>query len=83
MMSEDFRSGILQEFTNMRAAMEGAGRKVYQDRTKCTEFTPFSLEDIDIYLGLILANDINMKPQTNFWFLLTHNSIIYGNTKVI
>ena len=33
MMSEDFGRGILQEFTNTRASMEGAGRKGDWDRT--------------------------------------------------
>ena len=42
MVIEKFRSGILQECTNIRAEMEGAGSKIDQDRTKYTDFTPFS-----------------------------------------
>ena len=42
MMSEDFRSGILQEFKNMRAAMEGAGKNVDRYITKYPYLTTFS-----------------------------------------
>ena len=41
-ISEEFRSIIFQECTNMRASMEGAGRKGDRDRTNCLDFTPFS-----------------------------------------
>ena len=68
-MSEEFRSGILQEYTNIRSAMGGAGRKGDRYITKHPDFTPFSREEIDSYIGLILANGINMKPKVNFWFL--------------
>ena len=76
MMSEDFRIGILQEYTNTGAEMEGAGRKGVRYRTKYPDLTPFSRDEIDIYLGLVLANGINMKPQINSWLLQTHNSTI-------
>ena len=42
MISGEFRSSILQKFANMRASMEGAGRKGDRDRTNCLDFTPFS-----------------------------------------
>ena len=61
-MSEDFRIGILQEYTNTREEMEGAGRKGVRDRTKYPDLTPFSRDEIDSYPGLILADGINMKP---------------------
>ena len=44
MMSDEFMSGIFKECTNMRAAMEGAGRKDDQNGTKYPEFTPLSRE---------------------------------------
>ena len=66
----------------MRAAMEGAGRKGDRGITKYPDFTPFSREEIDSYLGLILANSINMNPQINLWFLRTHDRTIYGNNIV-
>ena len=62
--------------------MEGAGRKCDRYRTKYTDLITFSQEEIDSYLGLILANGINMKPQINFWFLRTHDSTTYGNNDV-
>ena len=68
-MNEDFRSGILKECTNTRSAMERAGRKGDWDRTKYPDSTTFSREEIDSYLGMLLANDIKMKPQINLWFL--------------
>ena len=79
MTSEEFKSGILKECKNMRAEMESAGRKGDRDITKYTEFTTFSQEEIDSYLGLILANGVNMKPQINLWFLRTNDSTIYGD----
>ena len=39
-MSEEFRRGILRECTNMRASMEGDGRKGDRNRTKYPDFTP-------------------------------------------
>ena len=53
MMSEEFRSGIQKECTNMREAMEGAVRKGDRDRPKYPEFVPFSQEEIDSSLVLI------------------------------
>ena len=41
MSSDDFRSGILCECTNMRAEMQGSGGKSDWDITKYPEFTPF------------------------------------------
>ena len=82
MMSEEFGSAIFQECTNMGTAMEGAGSMGDRDRTKYLEFTPFSREEIDSYIGLLLANGINMKPQINFWFLKTSDITIYGNDDV-
>ena len=61
-MSEEFRIGFLQECTNMRASIEDSERKGNRDITKYTEFNPFSWEEIDSDLGLILAHCINMKP---------------------
>ena len=81
-MSEDFRISILQEYTNTRAEMEVAGRKYDRYRTNYPDFTPFSRDEIDIYPGLILANDINMKPQINLWLLQTHNITVYINNNV-
>ena len=51
MMSEDFRIGILQEYTNTRAEMEVAGRTYDRYRTNYPDFTPFSRDEIDIYPG--------------------------------
>ena len=68
-ISGEFRSSILQGFANMRASMEGAGRKGDNERKTYTEFTPFSQEEIDNYIGLLLANGINIMPQINLWFL--------------
>ena len=62
--------------------MEGSGRKGVRDRTKYPDFTPFSRDENDIYLGLLLANDINMKPQINSWLLQTHNNTIDINNNV-
>ena len=62
--------------------MESDGSKGDQYRKKYPDFTPLSREEIDIYLGFILANGINMKPQINFWFLQTHYSTIYGNNNI-
>ena len=62
--------------------MEGDGRKGDRDRTKYPDFNPFSWKGIDSYLGLILANRINMKPQIKFWLLRTHDIKIYGNDNV-
>ena len=44
MMSEEFRIGILQECTNMRAEMEVAGRKGDWYRENYPDSTPFSRE---------------------------------------
>ena len=62
--------------------MEGDGRKCDRYRTKYTDLINFSQEEIDSYLGLVLANGINMKPQINLWFLSTQDSTIYGNNNV-
>ena len=51
MISVDFRSSIFQECTNMRAAMEGAGRKGDRYRTTDSDFNPLPQEEIGIYLG--------------------------------
>ena len=79
MMSEEFRSGILQKCTNMRVAMEGDVIKGDQNITNYPECTPFSQEKIDSDLLLLLANGINTKLHVNLWLLQTHNSTIYGN----
>lgn len=42
--------------------MEGAGGSVY------TDFKPFSKEEIDSYIGLLLANSLILKPQIDMWF---------------
>ena len=60
MMREEFRSVILREFTNMRAAMKGVGKKGDRYITKYPQFTPFSREKIDIYrtyYSTIYGND--------------------------
>ena len=66
----------------MRAAIKDAGMRGDRYRTKYPDFNTFSQEEIDSYLGLLLANCINMEPQINFWFLRTHDSTIYGNDNV-
>ena len=63
MMSEEFRSRFQQECTNRRSETEGARSKGDWDRTKYPDFIYFSLEEIYSYLGLLLDNDIKMKPH--------------------
>ena len=82
MMSEEFRSSILQECMNMRAEIEGSGRKGYWDRIKYPDFTLSSREEIYSYLVLLLDHGISMKPQIKLWFLRNHDSTICGNDNV-
>ena len=58
--------------------MEGAGSKGDREIKNYPDFTPFSREEIDSYLVLILTDGINIQPQINFWFLQTCDSTIYG-----
>ena len=78
MISEEFRSCIFQECTHVRSAVEFDWRKGDKYRTNYTDLNPFSREEIDSYLVLILDNGINMKPQMNSWFLRNYDSTIYG-----
>ena len=43
-MREEFRSNILHKYTNMRAAMEGAGRNGDWYRNRYPYLIPFSQE---------------------------------------
>lgn len=62
MITEEFRDKVMVGCTNMKAAMEGAGNKQGKKRTNYPDFTPFDREEIDAFLGLILANGIHLKP---------------------
>ena len=81
MMTEEFREKVMEGCTNMKAAMEGAG-KSSSSRRKYPEFTPFDREEIDSFLGLILANGIHLKPRLDFWFLPSSESVLFGNETV-
>ena len=65
----------MKDNLNMRAAMEGAGVQ----GNKYSDFVPFSLEDIDAFLGLFILNGINPKPRMDMWF---EDSAIFGNKHV-
>ena len=66
----------------MRAAIKDAGMRGDRYRTKYPDFNTFSQEEIDSYLGLILANYINVMPQITFWFFRTHGSIVCGKNNI-
>ena len=71
-LSSKFREKCMKDNLNMRAAMEGAGVQ----GNKYSDFVPFSLEDIDAFLGLFILNGINPKPRMDMWF---EDSAIFGN----
>ena len=74
-LSSKFREKCMKDNLNMRAAMEGAGVQ----GNKYSDFVPFSLEDIDAFLGLFILNGINPKPRMDMWF---EDSAIFGNKHV-
>ena len=61
------------KLTNQQAAMEGAGGSIYPD------FTPFKLDEIEAYMGLLLANGISPKPNMGCCFITPEESKIFGN----
>ena len=52
---------LVSDLMNMRAAMEGAGIK--RSNTNYPNFTPFDALEIDVFLGLFLANRVVPKPN--------------------
>ena len=63
--------------TNFRAFMEGPGNK--ESATNYPNFKPFTPGEIDIYLGILLSNGINIKPQLEFWFHSPPTHKVYGS----
>ena len=82
LMTEQFREKVMVGCTNMKAAMEGAGNSCSSSRKKYPDFTPFDREEIDSFLGLLLAHGFHLKPRIEYWFLSSADSLLFGNETV-
>ena len=72
MITPEFRDGAVQT-TNMRAAMQGAGTRIYPG------FVPFDTAEVDAVLGLILANGLHPWPQLQWSLKSQADDWLYGN----
>ena len=73
MITDEFRLNAMLKCTNQRAAVEGAGGSIYAD------WRPFSIDEINAFLGLSIANGISPKPNIGLWFANDNESKIFGN----
>ena len=62
-ITPEFREKQMVGMTNMRAAMEGAGSGTNKGKNKYPHFTPFTLEEIDAFIGLFIANGLYPAPR--------------------
>ena len=74
-ISSKFREKVMKDFANMRAVIEGAG----VEGNKYSDFIPFSLCEIDAFIGLLILNGLNPKPRMELWF---SDSIVFGNRHI-
>ena len=73
MIADEFRLNAMLKCTNQRAAVEGAGGSIYAD------WRPLSIDEINAFLGLLIANGICPKPNIGLWFANDNESKIFGN----
>ena len=77
-LTPKFRQKCMVEPTNMRASMEGAGSGV-KGSTNYSDWKPFTLADIEGFLGLLIINGLSPKPQITMWFNSSAVSRVLGN----
>ena len=65
----------MKDYANMRAVMEGAG----VEGNKYSDFVPFSLGEIDAFIGLLILNGLSPKPRIELWF---SDSVVFGNRHI-
>ena len=77
MITPEFRSKCMTKTTNLRAAMEGAGNP---DAGKnYPTFKPFTDQEMDKCIGLLILNGCHPKPQVDQWFLTPQQCPVFGN----
>ena len=65
----------MKDFANMRDVMEGAR----VEGNKYSDFLPFSLGKIAVFIGLLILNGLSPKPIIELWF---SDSIVFGNRHI-
>ena len=73
-----FRQKCMVEPTNMRASMEGAGSGE-KGSSNYLDWKPFTCDDLDGFLGLLIINGLSPKPQMSMWFKSSAVSRMLGN----
>ena len=77
MITPKFCLQCMTKTTNLRAAMEGAGNP---DAGKnYPTFKPFTDQEMDKCIGLLILNGCHPKPQVDQWFLTPQQCSVFGN----
>ena len=70
-ITKEFVKRQMVDTTNARAVAEGEGSK--------TEYIPFDVEEMERFIGLMMANGVVPRPQMEHWFM---DCWLRGNQKM-
>lgn len=71
MIADEFRWNAMLKHTNQRVGIEGAGDSL------CADWRPFSIDKVNAFIGLLLANGVSPKPNVGLQFASGNESKIF------
>eukprot|EP01043_Picozoa_sp_COSAG02_P009074 COSAG02_NODE_302_length_25234_cov_43.365307_14_plen_804_part_00 len=74
------REKLFVKPTNMRAAMEGAGKTDGRSRKNYMDFTPFDLAEVDAIHGLYIINGLSPAPELHRHLKSPVEDPLYGKS---